>query len=133
MKVLMADMILLFNHTLTQDQKDDARRSFGVEGFVTMPDDVRKIWGQIPPHLNGLHEYLEPVKRWLADIAKAGDYVLIQGDFGATYLLVNYAKELQLKAIYATTTREAVEQTQLDGSVKMQHVFKHRLFRKYGE
>ena len=128
----MSDLILLFNHTLTQEQKDDARKSLGVKGFVPMPDEVRKIWGQLPADLKEINSYLIPVQQWLSGTAKDGDYVLIQGDFGATCLMVAYAKSMQLVPVYATTTREAVEQQLPDGSVKMEHVFRHGIFREFG-
>lgn len=130
---MIPDLILLFNHTLTSEQEEDARKSLGVDGFIAMPEDVRKIWGQVPADLTEISDYLRPVKQWLADAAKAGDYVLIQGDFGGTYLLVNYAKELQLKSVYATTTREAGELQLPNGNVKVEHVFRHRVFREYGK
>jgi len=60
------------------------------------------------------------------------DYVLIQGDFGACYIIVNFAFEIGLIPIYSTTRRAAVEKHENDGSVKLIHQFNHQMFRKYG-
>jgi hypothetical protein len=58
--------------------------------------------------------------------------VLIQGDFGATFLMVNFAFEKGLIPIHSTTEREATEELQPDGSVRLSHRFLHKRFRKYG-
>ncbi|QTA92048.1 CRISPR-associated protein Csx20 [Desulfonema magnum] len=123
----------VFNHQLTPEQESDARTSIGVGEIIALPPDLKELWGQIPPHLSELGDYLEPVKDWLASRAKAGDYVLIQGDFGACYIMVRFAFENRLIPVYATTKREAVEEHQEDGTVKMIHQFRHQIFRKYGK
>lgn len=126
-------LFLIFNHQITPQQAEDARLSLGVRDIIQMPDDIKAIWGNVPPHLFQIGTYLEPVKTWLASQAEEGDYVLIQGDFGACYLTANFAFEKGLVPIYSTTRREAADEYQADGSVKMVHQFKHQIFRKYGE
>ena len=73
-----------------------------------------------------------PLKKWLASSTKPLDYVLIQGDFGASYLLIQFALSHDLIPVYSTTARQAVESMQPDGSMKVEHLFKHQIFRKYG-
>ncbi len=125
-------LLLIFNHKFTPSQEADARLSLRVEKIETMPERAQAVWGNIPPDLPELSSFLEPVMKWLCDCAKESDYVLIQGDFGACWLMVNFAFERKLIPIYSTTRREAVEERQLDGTVKMTHNFKHQMFRKYG-
>ncbi len=125
-------LILLFNHQLTPDQELDARRALGIAGVVEPPEALRELWGNIPPELDELGACLEPVKHWLLAHALPGDYVLIQGDFGATCLMVAFALARGFIPIYATTEREATEELQPDGSMKLTHRFRHRRFRKYG-
>lgn len=125
-------LFLLFNHTFTEDQERDARDSLGVREINAIPDDLRKLWGQIPPDLEFLHEYLEPFRVWLAELSGNGDYVLIQGDFGATFLMVRFCMEKGLVPIYSTTRREADEERRPDGSVKLIQHFHHQIFRRYG-
>lgn len=127
-----ASLFLLFNHRLTPDQEQDAAISLGVRDRVSLPADLGELWRQIPPELSELGDYLKPVREWLSSEAKAHDYVLIQGDFGACFLMVKFALEQGLIPVYATTKREAVEEHQPDGSVKMTHRFQHGQFRKYG-
>lgn len=126
-------LILLFNHHLTPDQEQDARRSLGITRVVEPPEPLRALWGNVPPELAELSAYLEPIRHWLLDHARPGDYVLIQGDFGATYLMVISALQCGLVPVYSTTEREATEEPQPDGSIKLSHRFRHKCYRLYGK
>lgn len=57
--------------------------------------------------------------------------ILIQGDFGATYYLVNFSKQIGLKPMYSTTIREANEVCDSSGSIRLTHKIKHVRFREY--
>jgi hypothetical protein len=125
-------LLLLFNHTITDLQAKDARESLGVQKIIEMPHDIKAIWSNIPPDMESLCDYLEPVKTWLAMSAHPGDYVLIQGDFGATYLAVRFAFKQGLIPVYSTTHRKAEEEPQPEGSIRLVHRFRHCMFRLYG-
>ncbi len=125
-------MYLVFNHRFTTGQEAAARGQLGVGRFAPLPPDLRDLWGQVPPDLPELLPYLAPLRQWLAAQAARGDYVLVQGDFGATYLMVRFCLEQGLIPIYATTRREAREEHRPDGSVRMSHRFQHQMFRQYG-
>ncbi|RLC28874.1 MAG: hypothetical protein DRH37_08700 [Deltaproteobacteria bacterium] len=123
---------LIFNHTFTALQRQDAVDSLGVDRIQDMPPDLKSLWRNIPPDLPRISGYLEPVKAWLKGRAERGDYVLIQGDFGACHIMVNFALAHDLIPVYSTTERIAVEAHGEDGTVKLTHHFKHRIFRRYG-
>jgi hypothetical protein len=125
-------LYVLFNHTLTADQKADAGSSLGADRFAEPPLHVRELWADVPPELLDLGGYLAPVRDWLATHAELGDLVLIQGDFGATWLMVRFAFDLGLVPVYSTTRRLAAEELQPDGSLSLTHRFKHVRFREYG-
>ena len=125
-------LFLIFNHRLTQIQKDDARASLGVGHIINLPPDLEKLWQQIPVDLSKIDDYLAPIKTLLSEQASMSDYVLIQGDFGATFIMVKFAFENGLIPIYSTSRREAVEEHNDEGTVKLTHNFKHVMFRKYG-
>ncbi len=130
---MTTSLFLLFNHQLTQDQKDDARDSLGAERIIEMPSELGNIWGQIPPDLPEFGDHLKAIKDWLGSEAAKGDHALIQGDFGACYIMVNFAFEKGLIPVYSTTKRETVEEIGADGSVTVTRQFKHQIFRKYGK
>ncbi|SHF33153.1 hypothetical protein SAMN02745206_01774 [Desulfacinum infernum DSM 9756] len=128
----MPSLLVLFNHTLTEQQLHDAENSLGITRFVEPPPSVRALWSSIPADAEALEPLLEPVRRWIDAAAVPGDHVLVQGDFGATYLMVNHCLERGLVPVYATTRRKATEELLPDGSVRLTHNFEHRRFRRYG-
>lgn len=126
-------LFLIFNHDITPVQESDAYSSLGVQRIIVMPPGLKDLWQQIPSDLPKISVYLNPVKDWLAVQARKNDYVLIQGDFGACFIMVNFAFEISLIPIYSTTEREAVEEHKEDGTVNLSHQFRHRIFRRYEE
>jgi len=126
----MKKLFLLFSHTLTEEQVEDAKNSFGVEAFVELPLEFQNLWSNVPSELEEVSAYLEPLKSYLKEQSNAGDVVLIQGDFGATYSMVNSVNSLGLKAVHATTKRDVLEKT-IDDKVVKTSVFKHVRFRVY--
>ncbi|MFZ7110039.1 MAG: CRISPR-associated protein Csx20 [Desulfatiglandales bacterium] len=129
---MASSLFLLFNHELTSLQEKDALVSLGVRNIQNPPRDLKAMWSQIPPELPGIDAYLRAIKEWLKGASKHGDYVLIQGDFGACFIMVNFAFSLGLIPVYSTTERVAVERQGDDGTVKLIHQFKHHIFRRYG-
>ncbi|MBW1956902.1 MAG: hypothetical protein JRI83_14580, partial [Deltaproteobacteria bacterium] len=93
---------------------------------------LKELWRDVPPELREIGPYLEPIKAWLDARAKTGDYVLVQGDFGACFILVEFCMKRGLVPVYSTTSREAEEVRRSDGAVEVKHVFRHRRFRRYG-
>ena len=129
----MSRLFLLFNHTITGLQEKDARAGLGVEEIVSPPPVVRDIWRQIPADAGEIDSCLAPVKDWLASQAAVGDYVLIQGDFGACFIMAKYSLKKGLVPLYSTTSRDAVEKHLADGTVELVHAFHHVCFRRYGQ
>jgi hypothetical protein len=130
-KKMPKTLFLIFNHELTAPQREDAATSLGVQRFVDLPPELNSLWATVPPALERLMDYLEPLKRWLAKEAKRGDCILIQGDFGAAFVMVNVAFAMNLVPVYSTTDRLATEARNGDGSVKTTHLIRHVAFRKY--
>ena len=127
-----ASLFLLFNHRITKQQEAEACLSLDVDRIINLPSGLKDLWCQVPPGLSEIRGYLAPIRDWLKSNAIAGDYVLIQGDFGASYLMVIFAFDNDLIPIYSTTYRKAIEENNNDGFVKMTHQFQHHIFRRYG-
>jgi hypothetical protein len=122
------NMYLFFSHNLTDEQIKDAK-SMGIVEFISLPDELQYLWSNIPPELDSLDGYDEPFYEFLKD-AKKGDFVLIQGDFGLVYRLVDFSKKNGLIPVYATTKRIAKEIVKNAKVIKISE-FKHVKFRKY--
>jgi len=126
----MKKMFLLFSHTLTTAQSKDAEKSFAINDFVVLPSRLQELWSNIPPELESIETYLQPLKNYLLSNASKGDAILIQGDFGGGYHMVNFTKEHNFLALYATTKRDVQEREEGNVIVK-KSVFKHVRFREY--
>jgi len=126
----MRKMYLLFSHKLTKDQIEDAKKNLEIDEFVYLSNDLQKQWSNVPTDLKDLTEYAKVFEDYLIKNAKVGDYVLIQGDFGLVYKMVNFSKKINLKPVYATTKRVSKDVIK-DGKVIKVSEFKHIQFREY--
>jgi len=122
-------LFTLINHTLTLEQEEDARKNLNVDKFVNITD---AMWSDINPSEKSIIKFVETYKDKLKKQAKAGDVLLVQGDFGATYNMIRFAKNMGLIAVYATTNRIVSEQVE-NGKVVIKREFKHARFREYEE
>jgi len=123
-------MFLLFSHTLTALQIKDAKKSLKVDKFIYLPMDLQKIWSSIPPDIEDIKEILKPIKTFLVKNCKKDDYILIQGDFGATCTMVSFSKKIDLIPIYSTNKRVAKEIKEGNRLIKISE-FEHTRYREY--
>jgi len=123
------NLFVLLSHSLTEQQVKQAREDLKISKINYLPSELAELWSSVPPELESLKQYLLPVFKWLEE-ARPGDYVLVQGDFGATYLVVDYCFNRGLIPIYATTRRMHREE-QTENGVKIIKVFSHVRFRRY--
>ena len=126
-------MILLFSHTLSEKQREDAKKSYGVSEFIYLKRELQQIWSNISEDVENISGLLKDIKNFIKVTAKKDDIVLIQGDFGAVYEMINFSKELGLITVYATTKRVASENINENGQSIKKSLFEHRRFREYGK
>ena len=126
----MPKLFLLFSHEITDKQKKDARENLNINQIIKLPDNLQQKWSNVPAKLESLSEYMLPFKNWLSKNVITDDYILVQGEFGAVYFIVSWAKYNDLNPIYSTTERISKEVN--DGErVKSVKIFEHRRFREY--
>ena len=123
-------MYLLFSHKLTKEQELDAKNTLNIKEFIYLPDNLQKLWSNIPPDINDIDRFLNPIKDFLKRNLKDGDFVLVQGDFGATCKIASFVKALKAKPVYATTVRDSKEEL-INGNIVKTSVFKHVMFRSF--
>lgn len=128
----MADLFLLFNHLLSEKQASLARQELRVGKIIDPPADISRHWANVPPEQESIRYFLEPVFSWIDNNVSAGDFLLVQGDFGACYLVLEHISNTEIIPVYSTTTRQAVEKKLDDNTVQLSHIFSHVRFRKYG-
>lgn len=124
-------MMLIFSHNLTKEQIKDAKENFNIKEFLKLPQELQENWSMISPDLDNISNELEKIKDWISKVSNSNDYILVQGDFGATYEIVNHCKARNLKTVYSTTIRQANEVERDDGKIEITHVFNHIKFREY--
>jgi len=125
-------LYLLFNHTLTQQQREDAYASLSVKEIISLPHALHEIWSQIPPEAPTLKTLLLPIESYIEQHLQAGDYLLVQGDAGASFLVAQYALQRGVIPIYATTERKESTEKNIEGRVIKRSVFEHVIYRRYG-
>ena len=126
----LPDLFIFISHKLTDNQMKEAKDKFNIQNFIYMSENLQKKWSGIPADLYSLKEYLKPFRKFLVKNSVKGDYILIQGDPGAVYYLVQYVKSIDLTPIYSTSNRK-VKETSNGIAIKSIRYFKHIQFRKY--
>ena len=125
----MKKSFCLLNHTLTQNQLTELREKFNVEEIVYPSEELSKKWGQIPAVQELDMGLILDVTEWLSS-ANQNDVLIVQGEFGSTFMIVDYALKKNLIPVHAVTKRVAQESREGE-IVKRQYVFEHVCFRKY--
>ena len=123
-------MFLFFSHKLTPEQIKDAKENLGIEEFIYLPENLQKKFSNVPPEIDNIKEYSEDFINFLKENSSNKDYVLIQGDFGVVFWVVEYCKKNNLKAVYSTTKR-VVREEKIGGKIVKISEFKHIKFRFY--
>jgi len=126
----MKKMFLLFSHKLTDAQVLDAQKSHAIDEFVELPNNLKQLWGSFSPYAKSIKPSLREIIDFLDKNATKDDCVLIQGDFGATTLMVSYSLKAGLIPLYATTIRNSND-IKKDGKIIKTSIFEHVQFRKY--
>lgn len=123
----MKTMYILMSHKISKYQIEDAMLNWNVTRFITLPT---KIWSQIPAERDNIESCLLHLKAQLRDEAKIGDMLLIQGDYGATFNMVQFSNEIGILSVYATSRRISREII-VGETITTIREFKHVKFRKY--
>ncbi|MDU1443549.1 MAG: CRISPR-associated protein Csx20 [Clostridium cochlearium] len=127
----MNKMFLLFSHELTEGQIKEAENRFKIEKFIYLTDELQKLWSNIPPEGELDETYIKEFKDFISSKSEKGDYILIQGEFGMTYNMVQWSFKKGYIPIYASSKRVYKYIQKEDGTIENIHIFKHVNFRRY--
>ncbi len=123
----MKTLYILMSHDMTEQQKNDAKYSLGVNVFDVVPS---KVWSQIPSEYETVEACLTEIKTYISAGFQRGDYLLVQGDYGATFNMVQFAKEKGIVPVYATSRRKAYEVVEGEKITTVKE-FQHVRFREF--
>ncbi len=123
--------IPLINHSLTTQQKKEIHTKLECQKVVNPPQKIQNLWKNISPDGPLNREEMEMIVNFIQENTQPQDFVLVQGDFGATFYIADFCLKNNLVPMYATTKREYNEKTGPNGTVERYHLFRHVQFRKY--
>ena len=121
--------LCLLNHKLTLNQIADLEQNWHSKEIVYPPEEIALMWSNIPPE-NLRSDAVQKLALWLKANSTAGDLFIIQGEFGSTFRLVDFALKNNLVPIYATTKRIARESCNGE-KVQREYIFEHVCFKRY--
>ncbi|MBP5451329.1 MAG: hypothetical protein J6Y16_03735 [Treponema sp.] len=125
----MKKAFCLLNHELTQNQIAELKGKFRIERIVYPREELSKMWSQITATEELDMDVINTVVSWLSS-ANQNDVLIVQGEFGSTFMIVDYALKNGLIPLHAVTERVANEQRNGE-IVYRQYIFEHVCFRKY--
>ncbi|WP_455542955.1 CRISPR-associated protein Csx20 [Intestinibacter sp.] len=126
----MKKFIVLMSHDMSELQKNDAYKNLEVDEIIEAPKKIKTIWANINPTSELDIDRLNDVILWIKGISQKQDYILVQGEFGATFYIVDYCFKNNLVPVYATSVRR-VEETRNGNEVLTNRIFVHEGYRKY--
>lgn len=126
----MKKLIVLMSHDMTELQISDAYKTFNIEKIIEADKNIKEIWANINPVSSLDLIKLDTVINWIEEVSDKYDYILVQGEFGATFYIVDYCFKNDLIPIYATSKRK-VEEYRNGEEIITNRVFLHQGFRNY--
>ena len=127
----MRKIFLLFSHKLSEAQIKELKDRFRIKEFVNLSNELQKLWSNFPPENNFPEKIADKFIAYLEKNSKKDDLILVQGEFGLVFYIVDWCLKNQRIPVYSTTKRIFREEKQPDGSIKNIHIFKHINFRVY--
>lgn len=88
---------IMINHVLSASQQKEFDE-MGVTDVVTLNDDLKKVWSQIAPNADRKAVAQTMIDGFLSS-ANEGDIVLVQGEFGTTFTIVDYCLQKGLEMV----------------------------------
>jgi hypothetical protein len=125
----MRTAFCLINHILTENQITELHEKYSISNINYPESKLSEIWSQIPITQKLDKTSIYAAVDWL-EAAKAGDVVIIQGEPGSTFMLVDYALKKKLIPIHAVSKRVSKEVREGE-QVQKQNIFEHICFREY--
>ena len=130
-------VFVLISHQLLPEQKQELQNRFGnnSNGTTTiielryLPENLQQIWSNVlydDKYYTNLNEIID----YVFSILNKGDYVIVQGNWGYTYKLIEEAKKHNIIPLYAFSVRDSSEEI-INGEVVKTTTFRHQCFVEY--
>jgi len=130
----MAKLFVLLSHKLTDEQKRHIQEIFEItsDNIYSLPSSLQEQWTNVPTVENLIMStHFQAIQQWLLANAQVRDYVLVQGETGATYYMVNFCFVNHWQPIYSTSNRVVKQTTLATGELQKVSIYNHVAFRRY--
>lgn len=124
------NLLVIMSHELSDIQINEAKEKLKVDHIKVLPQELKSKWSNISPKCELPINEIDKIKDWIKRESGKNDYILVQGEFGATFYIVDFCFQTDRIPIYATTKR-VIEEKKAGDQVIVKRVFKHQNFRKY--
>lgn len=122
----MKKVFALFSHTVLEDQKKELKERYSCEEVVYLPKELQVLWSNVEVDSN----HSEKFSKFLEENSTKEDLVIIQGEWGLVYKMINFAKKIGLIPIYSFSRRVSTEKVE-NGTVVKTSCFKHIEYKEY--
>lgn len=122
-------VFVLISHQLLPEQKQELYDRFGIIELRCLPENLQQIWSNVlydDKYYTNLNEIID----YVFSILNKGDYIIVQGNWGYTYKLIEEAKKHNIIPLYAFSVRDSSEEI-INGEVVKTTKFRHQCFVEY--
>ena len=142
MKELQKRLINITNHTLIDSQILDAKSALKVTEIVNLPEDLKKIWSQVPANISTeqVKTHIKPILQWLHELCYCDEhhmanydyfnYIICAGSRSACCYIDFFAYNKGCAVVESCTERKSVEKIMPDGTVTKTAIFEHLQWRE---
>ena len=122
-------VLALISHKILPEQEQELKNKFEIVDIKFLPENLQQIWSNVlydDKYYTNLNEMID----YMLSILNEEDYVIVQGNWGYVYKLVEEAKKNKIIPLYAFSVRDSSEDI-INGEVVKITKFKHQCFVEY--
>lgn len=122
-------VLALISHKILPEQEQELKNRFEIVDIKFLPENLQQIWSNVlydDKYYTNLNEMID----YMLSILNEEDYVIVQGNWGYVYKLVEEAKKNKIIPLYAFSVRDSSEEI-INGEVVKITKFKHQCFVEY--
>lgn len=122
-------VLALISHKILPEQEQELKNRFEIVDIKFLPENLQQIWSNVlfdDKYYTNLNEMID----YMLSILNEEDYVIVQGNWGYVYKLVEEAKKNKIIPLYAFSIRDSSEDI-INGEVVKITKFKHQCFVEY--
>ncbi len=125
-------LFILLSHRINDEQLLLLIRMYGAIELIYLPENLQTTFSNVDPNLQSLKNISVEIISWLKTYPiSLSDKVVLQGESGLCFILLQWLFKQNIEVIYSTTLRHCKEIKLANGSIELRHFIKPIQFRKY--